>query len=293
MLSDNNMRSAFDEALDEPFLRATNKRRPRLALRFGLRALLLLVLAASLPLAWLDTKHRRDRQAITEIAQEGGHVSYDYYPASNWRSSPDLRRMLDGTFLGAGVTWGVHGISYYPATRVTDAGLRNVRRFPETKVIWLGEADITDAGLAHLVHLREVQILYLQETNISDSGLRQLRALTTLQLLDLSNTGITDRGLEQLRPLRNLQDLRLDNTNVTDAGLAHLCLLRNLRALCLNNTDITDAGLVHLGSLFGLQYVSLTGTRVTSAGVEQLRRSALPNFRQVDIQAPNVGPVRP
>jgi len=232
-----------------------------------LRTLLVLVLGASLPLAWLEAKHRRERQAIAEIGQEGGHVIYDDYPASSWRASPDLHRLLDGTFLGEGVTWGVHQISYYPTTRVTDAGLRHVRQFPETKVLGLGETNITDAGLAHLVHLRELQLLYLQDTNISDAGLRQLRALTMLQLLDLSNTGITDRGLEQLRPLHNLQGLRLDNTNVTDAGLVHLCPLR------------------------GLQIVSLTGTRVTSVGVEHLR-SALPNC-QIEIQAPNVGPVTP
>ena len=130
--------------------------RERLTLRFSLRTLLLLLLVASLPLAWLDVEHRRDKQAITEIAREGGHVNFNYYPASSWRASPNLRRMLDGTSLGEGVTWGVHQISYYPTTRVTDAGLRHIQCFPETKVLALGETAITDAGLAHLVHLREI-----------------------------------------------------------------------------------------------------------------------------------------
>jgi len=224
-----NVGSAFGEDLNEPSLRPQKRRRARFVVRFTLRTLLVLVLAASIPLGWLATKRERERQAIAEIRQEGGHVIYEDYPASSWRASPELHRLLDGTLLGEGVTWGVHQISFYPTTRVTDAGLRHLRQFPETKVLGLGETEITDAGLAHLVPLRELRILDLRETNISDAGLRHLHALTNLHSLDLSNTGITDRGLQQLRPLRNLLGLRLDNTNVTDAGLVHLSPLLKLQ----------------------------------------------------------------
>jgi hypothetical protein len=212
--------------------------------------------AACLLLGWLSSKSARDREAISAIRSEGGHVVYDYAPESSWRSSAVLGGLLRGSFLGEGVVWGVHQVSYYPSIHLTDAGLRHLREFPETVVLGLGETRITDDGLAHLSLVRQLRVLYLAQTAISDSGLKHLQALSSLEALDLANTGISDVGLEKLGSLRSL------------------------RTLYLGSTSITDDGLVHLHSLSDLQLLDLTGTRVTSAGVANLR-TALPDC-QID-----------
>ncbi len=55
--------------------------------------------------------------------------------------------------------------------KVTDAGLANLKTFPEVKNIDLHETPITDKGLEHMKGLTHLESLTLDRTAITDKGL--------------------------------------------------------------------------------------------------------------------------
>ena len=58
---------------------------------------------------------------------------------------------------------------------------------------------VTDAGLADLRGLSNLQSLDLKETRVTDAGLVHLKGLSNLQSLDLNGTKVTYAGVERLR----------------------------------------------------------------------------------------------
>ncbi len=99
---------------------------------------------------------------------------------------------------------------------------------------------VTDAGLVNLRGLTKLRYINLSATQVTDQGLIHLRGLTQLWSLALDNTPIDGTGLDHLAGLPNLRSLRLNGTQITDEGLAHLARLTNLRYLYLHATPITD-----------------------------------------------------
>ena len=83
---------------------------------------------------------------------------------------------------------------------------------------------ITDAGMADLKGLTNLQKLNLDGTSVTDAGIVHLVGLTKLTHLSLPYE-ITDAGLVHLKGLTTLQELNLGSTQVTDAGLVHLLSL--------------------------------------------------------------------
>ena len=112
--------------------------------------------------------------------------------------------------------------------------------------LYLSSTKITDAGLVNLKGLSNLQYLGLDNTKITDAGLVNLKGLTELRRLNLVDAKVTDAGLVNLKELTNLTSLNLNGTEVTDAGLAHLKGLTNLQGLDLRRTKITDAGVAEL-----------------------------------------------
>ncbi len=116
------------------------------------------------------------------------------------------------------------GIEYLDLdrTRVTDAGMVYLRRFPRLRILELRETGVTDAGLAHVRGLKGLGALTLNGTKITDSGLLYLQELHDLHQLDLGDTPVTDRGLDSLTGLTNLELLGLEGTGVTEEGITRL-----------------------------------------------------------------------
>jgi YD repeat-containing protein/YVTN family beta-propeller protein len=164
-------------------------------------------------------------------------------------------------------------------TKVTDAGLWNLKELTGLEKLLLGGTQVTDAGLVHLKGLTELKWLVLSNVQLTGVGLAHLRGLTRLELLWLNHTQVNDAGLAHLTGLSNLQRLDLDGTQATDAGLAHLAGLTSLQELSLSNTHVTDAGLAHLQELINLHQLWLYGTHVTDAGLRHLKE--LPNLRML------------
>src|SRR5215471_14025304 len=97
---------------------------------------------------------------------------------------------------------------------------------------------VTDAGLKELKGLKNLQELDLWGTKVTDAGLKELKEFTSLQRLRLGSK-VTDAGLKELKGLKSLQTLNLWDTSVTDAGLKELKGLKSLQELDLSSTKVT------------------------------------------------------
>ena len=95
--------------------------------------------------------------------------------------------------------------------------------------VFLDGTKVTDAGLADLKGLTHLKELDLTDTQVTDAVLADLKGLTRLQRLRLTATRVTDAGLADLKGLKRLTHLYLCDTGVTDAGLAHLKGLTELQ----------------------------------------------------------------
>lgn len=80
---------------------------------------------------------------------------------------------------------------------------------------------VTDAGLRQVAKLEQLRMLELHGTSITAEGLTQL-ANPHLEMLALSGASITDDTIAPLERRRGLKVLRLVKTSVTEAGLAKL-----------------------------------------------------------------------
>jgi hypothetical protein len=80
----------------------------------------------------------------------------------------------------------------------------------------LGNSRVTDAGLKHLKRLRHLQVLLLADTAVTDSGLRDLSHLPALQALHLQRTAVTGSGFGALAKLPRLSHLFLEGCPLHD-----------------------------------------------------------------------------
>lgn len=94
----------------------------------------------------------------------------------------------------------------------------------EPTLVWLNLArtKVTDAGLAQLKPFKELRRLHLENTGVGDAGLSHLAGLDKLEYLNLYGTSVTDSGLGSVTKLKNLKKLYLWQTAVTEEGVAKL-----------------------------------------------------------------------
>jgi hypothetical protein len=245
--------------------------------QYGLRSLMLLVVAVAVECSWVSVRMeraRKQKEAVEAIRRLGGTTEYSYQRAATPDAAPPgpswLRRFLgDDFFADVAVVSLDH-------TKVTDGGLESIGALPHLQQLYLYDTRITDAGVERIKRLTQLRRLWLGNTQVTDVGLKHLTGLTKLIELSLLRARITDAGLEHLGGLTQLPNLYLDDTPITDAGLKHLERLFQLEKLYLDNTQITDAGLEHLKGLTRLRCLGLKGTKVTADGVKKLQQ-ALPN----------------
>jgi serine/threonine protein kinase/Leucine-rich repeat (LRR) protein len=152
----------------------------------------------------------------------------------------------------------------------TDEGLKAVCGIPTLKELHLPRhREITDAGLVDLHRLPELRILNLAATKITNDGLREIARCPDLRILAIGHTAIDNEGLARLADLR-LSSLGIGNTKVTDAGLIHLKGM-NLDDLHLSGDTFGDDGLRYLSGMTNLRRAHFSGTKITAAGVAHLK----------------------
>jgi hypothetical protein len=248
--------------------------------QFGVRSLLVFLVAVSVPLgwfAWAMEKAKRQREAVEAIRELGGYLTYDYQThdyqrhgkaelsTANW-----LRTLLgdDFFFEVAAVDCDYRALS--------DRDVVHLRQFTRVKWLMLDGTQVGDNFLAQVQNLPELRGISITGTQISDNGLAHLQRIGQLEVLILDDTHITDEGLKYLSNLTRLNGLYLDNTQISDGGLAYLTRMNKLEVLSASGTQITDDGLAHLKGLTKLELVRLIGTKLTEEGTGKLQQ-ALPN----------------
>ncbi len=244
--------------------------------QFGLRTLLLAVVAVAVPCAWVGRELVRARQQ-RELVERFSRYNY-------LDGGPRLVPMWLRASLGDDFFAELEGIVLDAPE--TDTGLARLRVHANLRSLYLSGTQVTDDGLAHLCGLTNLRFLDLSGTKITDAGLAHLRGLTNLQSLDLTGTKITDAGLVHLRELTNLSGLKLSGTKITDAGLANIRELTNLKSFYLYGVPVTENGLAHLHELTNLQTLGLNGTQVTDVGLAHLH--GLTNLSELSLNGTQV-----
>ena len=80
-----------------------------------------------------------------------------------------------------------------PEGKLTEADLANVAGLS------LSATKITDAGLKEVAKLQELKKLFLFKNQITDASLKELAKLKKLKFLSLANTQVTEAGVAELR----------------------------------------------------------------------------------------------
>lgn len=158
-------------------------------------------------------------------------------------------------------------------SKVTDADLAVLRKFPYLTELTLVNAPITDEGVKFLSEIPSLTSLILTGTKTSDTGVASIAKLKHLYRLSLANTQVTDAGMPSLLDLKKLVFLSVANTKVGDAGLEPIGRLKFIESLDLTGTQVTDDGiLTHLKAAYSIRDASFADTPVTSAGLKELRK---------------------
>ncbi len=146
-------------------------------------------------------------------------------------------------------------------TRITDAGLRELRFLTKLTSLDLSGTKITGAGLKELAGLKNLVRLDLSGEQLTDGSLRVLRENDMLGLLfrpwdaqsrrsgdeittfGFLHTQVTDAGLAELAGLKNLKHLSLQTPKITGTGFKALTGLKKLTDIAVRDTPLSDAGM--------------------------------------------------
>jgi serine/threonine protein kinase/Leucine-rich repeat (LRR) protein len=122
---------------------------------------------------------------------------------------------------------------------VNDDSLKKLAAATDVNELSLANTRITDAGLAQLRKLDRLTRLDLSQTSVKGPGLDQLQGASELINLNLAGTPLTDQGIGRLLRFERLRNLNLSNTATTDVGLANLQDLKPLETLDLRGTGVS------------------------------------------------------
>lgn len=179
---------------------STPRGRPTITLRL----LLLSLLIASAPLAWLASAAHRQRSAVKALEEVGASVGYDFeyddgLNTPDWvkgRVVPKWARDLFGVDLCCNVVQldlAAEGVDFY------DRAMPNVLKLTRLRSLQLACAEITDADVVALSSLSTVEYLTIESEQVTDASLAALCRIASLKFLSLENTSISDAGDLRLR----------------------------------------------------------------------------------------------
>jgi Leucine-rich repeat (LRR) protein len=166
---------------------------------------------------------------------------------ANWgctanKKSDSTKQQSEQTYLGQSTNQRSEWEKAIAAIKELGGRIWIEEKSPDNVSVDLRYTRVTDAGLANLKGLISLQSLYLWNTQVTDAGLENIKELTKLRTLDLSQTQVTDAGLINLKELTQLEELDLGFTQITDAGLENIKGLTRLQRLNLSETKVTDVG---------------------------------------------------
>lgn len=179
------------------------------------------------------------------------------------------------------------------ATLLTDAGLSELKRFPEL----------------HTLALRSKNCLVDDEwryfPNVTDIGLKALTEIPTLRSLDLTGCPHTDKCLAEIQKLNQLHTLHIGvgsnwrDIGITDAMFGRLAGMTELKTLSLaGQKNISAEGYQTLKRLHKLQELDLSATAISDAhlaklkDLPELRRLHLYKVKLTDLGLQEIGQLR-
>jgi internalin A len=157
-------------------------------------------------------------------------------------------------------------------TRISDEGLKDLKKFKNLTQLELRHTKVTDAGLESLKDFEHLRWLDLSATKVTRKTVAELRDLKKLTDLNIGDTEWSDEDMKVLRPMTQLTGLVLASTNVTDVGISELTDLKQLRVLSLSATQVTDDVVETLKQLGELRVLYLGGTKLTNLGLDELAK---------------------
>jgi hypothetical protein len=161
--------------------------------QFGIRTLLLLMLAVAVPFSWLAVeieKAKRQKEIVDFYNTKFEVETHD------WLSAPNGLRILLGDLFFKRV--------YFLCTTESqfvfaDEDLKRCCDFDGLEFAFFSRSSITDAGLENIGRLTRLKYLDLRDTTVTDAGLKYLSNLSRLENLDLNGTNVTEAGVRELQ----------------------------------------------------------------------------------------------
>jgi hypothetical protein len=138
-----------------------------------------------------------------------------------------------------------------------------------------GPGGVTDAGLKELARFPQLEVMHLDFNRVTNAGLKELVACKNLHSLSLNGCeALTDQGLKELSGLANFRHLDIGfNRQLTGA---HLGGLKELQSLAASLSGMNDEGARALGGLKKLQYLVMGSCPVTDKGRQGPERAGWP-----------------
>ncbi len=251
-------------------------------LQYGIRTLLVLMLAVGLFLTWL--RHQRQvgvysaqRQALEQLSKLGGHYKTESrLPAwKAWLVGKDYVTVTEVKFHGVKLGSGL--VDY---VKVKPADLECLQRIPTLKRLFLGETlGIDDSVLEYLQHATELEELNLDHATMTDSGMSNLMNLRSLKSLSLLRTQVSPRAAACLSSLPNLEKLGVSGSGQS-TGQVTFCDFPKLRELhvgqmsMLGGNDYMEAENIIVRDIPNLEMLQF------GMGMKSTQLRSLPSLRQ-------------
>tara|TARA_R110002096_G_scaffold4493_18_gene20939 strand:+ start:3310 stop:5679 length:2370 start_codon:yes stop_codon:yes gene_type:complete len=193
---------------------------------------------------------------------------------------------------------------------LTDAGAREVGKFPTLESLSIYDPRISATGLAELASLSNLQRIRLSNlSEIADADFAPLEKMVSLISVELEDSGAGDLTAAILTNLPRLRGLRIGSPALTDEGMRHLGSIATLNETLdiAAEAQVTDAGLMHLWApdrlnrlvlrprhgitgrgfsslaenLVGLRWVEIHSQDLTDEGLRYL--GYLPNLEELKV----------
>lgn len=252
---------------------------PRRWFQFGLRTMIVLVLVASLPCAWVAHRlqHKRhERAAVAALRASGingkSGVTVWYHSQHSSVGHPlgpkRLRTILGDDFLDSVTAVRFDGD---PADGDADSLFANLRYLNDIQELEVHSLCVSDEAMQPIPMLKKLSKLTLGQTRVTDKGVKELARLSNLTNLHISGGRLTDAGINQLTTLQALTCLEIPGAEITDAALSDIAKLGGLEVLNLRNcVFVTDRGVVEIARLRRLNHLDISGTQVADGSLGEI-----------------------
>ena len=214
--------------------------------KLSLRGMLVLVLLASLPLAWIGREFYRahyEHWYAESAARYGGSVTHESFEATE---------VAKRTESFPGENWLRYALDIERKPRLTTVCLVSQESIPLVN---------------RLPYVQQLDGVVLCDMTLSDREIHTLLSLPNLKRLILHDVEISPEQLARFVPGKQLHKLQLDGTSATDANLKVAGQMTQLQEIIVRDGKVTGAGAEHLKGLVELRSFTALRTGIDYASI--------------------------